>query len=136
MDNKQKQSLLSQLAQTQGEAAQKALEKEAEKIATKLQCETNYNAIEDQIEFLDAFAYRVPKKAFEIAQALLDRIPQMDVTYDKIDGFPEERLKAIYKPHSLIIAILKLLKRIRYHMPDEILRTFLEYSLHDNEFVS
>lgn len=136
MDNKQKQSLLSQLAQTQGEVPQKALEKEAEKIAAKLQCETNYNVIESQIEFLDAFAYRVSKKAFEIAQALLKRMPQMDVTYDKIDGFPEERLKAIYKPHSLIVRLLALLKNIRYHMPDEILRTFLEYSLNDNEIVS
>lgn len=135
MDNKQKQSLLSQLAQTQGEVAQKALEKEADKIATKLQHETNYNAIENQIEYLDAFAYRVPTKAFEIAQALLDRIPQMDVTYDKIDGLPEERLKTIYKPHSLIIRLLALLKNIYYLVPNDVLQTFLEYSLDSNESV-
>lgn len=136
MDKNQKHSLLSQLAQTQGDVAQKALEKEADKIAAALQEETNYNTIEQQIELLDAFAYRVYAKAFAITQSLLKRIPQITLTYDTLEGFPEERLRELHKPNSLIIRVLALLKNIRYHMPDEILRTFLEYTIHDDETVS
>jgi len=82
MDKNQKHSLLSQLAQTQGEVAQKALEKEADKIAEALQEETNYNTIEQQIELLGAFAYRVFAKAFAIAQSLLERISHITLTHD------------------------------------------------------
>lgn len=136
MDLKLKQTALKNLARTAGELAENALKKEAEKIATTLQIETQYDHINDQLELLDTIAYRVHEQAVGIIHHLLGRLSNLELTYPDVLGFPAERLQEYQNKNTLIIKILELLEHIRYHETSAILDIFFEYSMYEEESVA
>ena len=135
MDHSSKTKVLNQLARTGGEIADKALEKEAAKIAAKLEKETLYDLLEQQIELLDTFAFRVPQTAVRIAQEFIERLGAMELTHDDVIGLSKVDLAKYQNKKLLIVAILKLLDRIRYHRLEDILEIFLNHSKDENEGV-
>lgn len=136
MDLKQKQNILKQLARTEGDVAEKALNNEAEKIAKALQEETQYDLIADQVKLLNTIAYRVHDKAVEIIQCLLTRLETLELTYQEVLGFPVEKLREYQNNNKLSVTALETLEHIRYHHPSNILDIFFKYSMHTNEDVS
>ena len=136
MDMKQKKNILKQLARTEGEVTQAALNKEAEKIAAALPIETQYDQIMSQLELLDTIAYRVHEKAVEIIKSLLVRLEGLELTYEEVLGFPAERLREYQTNNELIVKSLETLEHIRYHQPTHILDIFFLYSAYTNESVA
>jgi hypothetical protein len=140
MDAKQKQSVLTQLAKTEGDAAQAALLKEANKISAALISETRYDAIEDQIALLGTFAWRVPEKAFDILGDLLAHLPTTELTHEPIGELwvSEDEKRRLNHRNSLIIKAMEVLERICFHNPEldkKILRIFLEATTYEEASV-
>lgn len=135
MDIKLKQTALANLAKTAGEASEKALSKEADKIAQILAAETQYDIITAQIELLDTIAYRVFERAVAACSVLLKRLETIEFTHQEIAGYPLERLQEFYTKEKIIIAVLELLQHIRYHAPEAIMDLFFAYSVHSDEAV-
>ncbi|MBN1974873.1 MAG: hypothetical protein JW787_14630 [Sedimentisphaerales bacterium] len=137
MDIKQKKSILTHLAQKAGSdpIAQKAIQKEFAKITASLQSEIQYEKIADQIELLDTIAYRVHEKAVGAIKVLLERLKGLVLTYEKIPGYPAERLNKYKNNFSLMVNAIKVLENIRYHQIFEILDILFEYSCHTEESV-
>jgi hypothetical protein len=136
MDIKLKQTALQNLAKTAGEVAETAIRKESAKIIAVLQCETKYDHIVDQLELLDTIAYRVYEETVSAIRALLERLENLELTYEEIPGYPVERLREYQNNYSLMIKALEVLEHIRYYKPSEILDIFFDYSCHTNESVA
>ena len=77
MDKELKKNALIQLIQTHGEQAKQALEKELGKIAKKLEAETLYDEIEDQLEFLKIISPRLVNEAIKVYQDFLEDLSQL-----------------------------------------------------------
>jgi hypothetical protein len=135
MDHSSKTKVLNQLARTGGEIADKALEKEAVKISAKLENETHYDLLEQQIELLDIFAFRVPQTAVGIARKFIERLGTLELTHDDEIGLSKSDFTKYKNKNILIVEVLKLLDRIRYHKLEDILEIFLNYSKNENEGV-
>ena len=135
MDHSSKTKVLTQLARTGGEIADKALEKEVAKIAAKLENETRYDLLEQQIELLDIFAFRVPKTAVGIVRQFIERLGALELTHHDELYWPKAELTKYQNKNHLIVGVLKLLDRIRYHRLEDILEIFMGYSKHEDEEV-
>lgn len=135
MDHSARKTLLEKLAQLGDEKSISALQKEADKIAAALASETRYDALENNIELLDSFAYRTYEKAFSIVEATLTRLEKIELTYEEVPGLREEEIKQFQNRATLIVRLLETLKHIRYHLPDKNLKLFLQYSNHEDEDV-
>ena len=132
MDHSSKTKVLKQLARTGGETAEKALENAAAKIAAELEKETRYDLLEQQIELLDIFAFRVPETAVEIVRQFIERLGALVLTHYTEPDWPKiDRTKDGDK-NRLIVGVLKLLDRIRYHRLEDILEIFMSYSKNED----
>ncbi len=120
---------LKQLARTDGEKAQSALLKEAQKIAKTLQTETQYQLLVDQLTVLNEIAFRVSDEAIFMLQAFLKRLDSIELSYRDNPLVSVERFKEHYSRGSLTVKVLEVVERIRYHEPEAALKTFFEYSL-------
>lgn len=129
-----KQKALQQLARTQGEAAQAAVEKELVKIDATLKSETEYQALKAQLDLLEVVAFRIPKDAMKVLKEFLGRLATLEISYSQT-GIPLERYKRIYNKDALIKEALIIVERVRYHMPEETLVIFFEYYLTGNEAI-
>ncbi len=132
MDHSSKIKILTQLARTGGEVADNALGKEAAKIAAALASETRYDLLEQQIELLDIFAFRVPETAVAIVRDFIDRLGDLELTYDSVMGVSESDRTTYQNNNHLSVGVLKLLDRIRYHRLEDILEIFLLQSKNEN----
>jgi hypothetical protein len=135
MDHASKTKILNQLTRTGGEIAEKALEKEAARIATALENETDYDLLEQQIELLDIFAFRVPQTAVGLVWKFIARLSALELTHDDQIALSKVDLTKYRNKNILIIGVLKLLDRIRYHRLEDILEIFLSHSRNENEGV-
>ncbi|HAT9314945.1 TPA: hypothetical protein JBB95_03445 [Legionella pneumophila subsp. pneumophila] len=132
IDIKLRKKALEQLAHTSGQQASIAIEKEALKIEQILVSETKYDILSNYIELLDLIAFRVHKKAIGIFKILLERLKDIELSYEEIASYSLEHLKKIYTRNKLIIKVLDALNHIRYHEPEKILDIFFEYSVYEN----
>lgn len=136
MDKKLKLKALKNLAKSAGDVAKTAILKETSKIIEALQKETQYDRIENQLEYLDAIAYRVHEETVVAIRNLLERLKGIELTYQESLGYPVERLKKYQNSYVLMVRALEVLEHIRYHQPDKILDIFFEYSCHEDESVA
>lgn len=127
MDQTSKEKILTQLARTRGEVADKALEKQAGEIATKLEEETRFDLLQEQLKFLDAIGFRLAEKTVQIIQRFLERLDVMELSFDNELGLSPDRIAAYQNKDRLIIEAFNLLDRIRYHRVSEILEVFVRY---------
>lgn len=132
MNSSPKIKILKQLARTTGEIAETALQKEAAKIATELENETRFDLLEQQIEMLDTFAFRVPETAVQIVRQFLDHLDALELTHQDELDWPKAELTKFENKNHLIVEVLKLLDRIRYHRLEDILEIFLSHSRHED----
>ncbi len=128
MDHSSKIKILTQLARTSGEMTENAVKKEAAKVAAKFEHESHYDVLEQQIELLDTFAYRLPETVVGIVRSFLKRLDELELTH-------EPELARYQNKNHLIIEILKLLSRIRYHRLEDILEIFMNYTKHEDSAV-
>lgn len=135
MDESLKQKALQQLARTQGDVANTALNKEAKKISEILKNETLYDEVFSQLELLDIIAFRTHKQSVEIISDFLTRLETLSLTYQELPGYPAERRKEYQNNNTLIAKALLVLEHIRYHEPKDIIELFFKYSAHQNESV-
>jgi len=135
MNKKLKLRALKQLAKTEGDNIQAALNKEVEKIAVLLRQQTQYDLIEEQLEFLDAISYRVPTETVEIIKEFLEYIGKIELTYQSMAEVFEASFKKFYNKDSLVLKALAVLARVYCYQIDQILDIFLEYSLDTNDTV-
>lgn len=126
MDILSKTKVLKQLARTSGKIAQAACEKEAEKIASVLQKETRTDVLEQQLELLNIFAFRVPEKAIELVRSHLERLQMLDLSYETEATEDERKLGKDGERSRIIVGALNLLDRIRYYQPHEVLEIIVE----------
>ncbi|MCI0563123.1 MAG: hypothetical protein MN733_31985 [Nitrososphaera sp.] len=132
MDHSSTTKILKQLARTAGEPADKALKKEASKIAANLENETRFDLLKQQIELLDIIAFRVPRTAVEIVQRFIGRLGELELTHDdQVVLFRNELTKYDNKT-KLVVEVLKLLDRIRYHRLEDILEIFMSQSRNED----
>lgn len=136
MDVKLKLKALKNLAKSAGDVAKTAILKETSKIIEALQKETQYDRIANQLEYLDTIAYRVHEETVVAIRKLLERLKDLELSYQEIQGNPVERLKKYQNSYTLMVSALKVLEHIRYHQPDKILDIFFEYSCHEKESVA
>ena len=136
MDTKLRQAALQNLARTAGEIAETAIKKECTKITAALQSETQYDHIADQLELLDAIAYRVYKEVVSAIRMLLERLKCLELTYQEIPGLAAERLCEYQNNYMLVVKALEVLEHIRYYQPSEVLDIFFDYSCHEEESVA
>ena len=136
MDIELKQKALKKLAQTAGDVAENAIEKELAKIIDVLQNETDYKHISDQLELLDTIAYRVHEDALVAIKELLERLKSLELTNHEILGCSTEQIRLFQNNYTLILKAIEVLENIRYHQPPEILDIFFEYSDHKEERIS
>ncbi len=113
MDHSSKTKILNQLARTGGATAEKALEKEATRISAELENETRYDLLEQQVELLDIFAFRVPETAVGMVRQFIERLGALQLTHHNELDWPEFRPAKYQNKNHLIVGILKLLDRIR-----------------------
>ena len=132
MDHSSKTKVLKQLARTGGEIAEGAFEKEAAKIASELENETRYDLLEQQIELLDIFAFRVPETAVEIVRQFIERLGALELTHHDGIDWPKADLTKYQNKNHLIVGVLKLLDRIRYHRLEDILEIFMSHSKNED----
>ena len=133
MNKELKKNALTQLIHTPGEQAKQALEKELSKIAKKLEAETLYDKIEDQLEFLKIISPRLVKEAIKVYQDFLRRLKNIKLTYPDIIGISSEAQKKYRNSERLTTKIIESLGRIRYFVIEEVFEIFLEYSVSQNE---
>lgn len=131
-----KKKALRQLACTEGEISQNALNKEMTRIITTFQTETQYDQLESSLDLLDAFSYRVPTSAVQAIDSLLIRLGSISLTYPDASDFPTEKLMQYQTAGKLIAKALAVLERIRYHVPERALDLFFKYSINADEAVS
>lgn len=136
MDANLKRKALQNLAGTAGEIAETAVRKELAKIVAILQSETRYSLLAEQLELLDVIAYRVHDDALAAVRGFLERVVDLDLTHEEIEGYPAEQLRRFQTSEKLVINALTAMRHIRYHNPSEILDVFFEYSTHDDESVA
>lgn len=138
IDIKQRKSILAHLAQKAETepAALQVIQKEYVKITTALENEVRYDNITDQLELLDTIAYRVYIDAVNTIRIFLERLKDLELTYQEIPGYPAERIREYQNNHTLMVQALEVLERIRYHQPSVILDIFLDYSCHEEEIVA
>ncbi len=132
MDHSSKTKVLKQLTRTGGEIAEKAFEKEAAKIAAELKNETRYDLLEQQIELLDIFAFRVPETAVGIVRQFIERLGALELTHHDELNWPKAELTKYQNKNHLVVGILKLLDRIRYHRLEDILEIFMSHSKNED----
>lgn len=132
MDHSSKIKLLKQLARTGGKIADNTLEKEAAKISAALENETRFDLLEQQIDLLDNFAFRVPETAVGIVRQFLERLKSLELTRHNNIGSPTGNIAKFQNNNRLTIEILKLLNRIRYHKFEDVLGIFVLYSNHED----
>ena len=128
MDETIRQNALRKLAQTEGEAAQSALEKEVRRISDTLETDSSYDKLKSQLEALEVFAYRVPRQASESITHFLDQLPRLKLTHSEEHDFFGDRIAKYQSKESLCIMSLSVLRRIRYHEPKTAVMTFLSYA--------
>ncbi|HAU0992125.1 TPA: hypothetical protein ACGAPA_000730 [Legionella pneumophila] len=135
IDIKLRKKALEQLARTSGQLASIAIEKEVLKIEQVLISETEYDMLSNYIDLLDVIAFRVYEKAISIFVILLERLKDIQLSYQQIPNYPLEQLKKLYTRNKLVIQVLDALNHIRYHEPEKILDIIFEYSIHEDEDV-
>ena len=128
MDLAYKQKALKQLARMGGEITQAALDKEAEKIASALATETQYDHLEAHLQLLETISYRVVEKTVETIKNLLTRLENLELTYPETLWFPKEQLSKYQTSEKLIIKSLETLEHVRYLKLNDILEIFFRYS--------
>lgn len=84
MDHSSRSRILKQLALTLKDGVEEALEKEAVKISSQLETETDYDVLQQQIELLDIFAFRVSESAVGIVRQFLDRLDAMELRFSNL----------------------------------------------------
>lgn len=136
MDASLKQKALQNLAGTAGETAEAAVRKELAKIVAILQSESQYSELTEQLELLDIIAYRAHNDALVAVRDFLERVADLELTHEEIEGYPAEQLREFQTKDKLVIKALTVLRHIRYHNPSEILEVFFEYSDHKEESVA
>ena len=136
MDIHLKKKVLKQLALKNDDAVIETLNIEADKINESLSIVNDYAIIEEQLELLDSFAFRLHDKSISILIDFLDRINNISFTFKNNLGIPIVELRKYQNSDTLIIRVLELLEHIRYFDVDRILSLFLAYSVHENNKVS
>lgn len=128
-----KKRALTQLSKLKDPKVEKKLADEAEKVAKILHVETCYDILEEQIELLDVFAFRVHSVAFEILGRLLSRLRKIKLTYQQVEGYPKDYYSKYQNAETLTLKIFQALQKIRYLEFDKIFDLFLEYAQSKNE---
>ncbi|NVJ69050.1 MAG: hypothetical protein HWE08_01775 [Alphaproteobacteria bacterium] len=80
MNTEEKYAVLSKLAHTRGEAAEKLLKSEHDRIRGIFQSETKYFELEEALELLKAFVFQFPEEAAESLTTFIDRMSDIEVT--------------------------------------------------------
>lgn len=128
-----RKNFLNNLAELNADTAVTVLSKEIEDIAAILRTESDYNKLKSQIELLESFAYRLPQETISIVIDFLERLKDINLTYDEslrpYIGF----YSRFYTRETLIVMVLELIKYLRYLELDKVLAIFLSYSLNENE---
>ena len=132
IDIKTRKNILSQLAKDDGDVILNSLEKEARKIEKILNEVTDFKTIEDYIDLLDAFAYRIPEKAFSILDSLLHRLETLQVTHEPFSMISEDMVSRLYSKSKLVNACLNCYRHICYFDIKKILMVFLKYSSNED----
>ena len=126
-----RQKGLTRLAQTGGENALGHLREEGAKIGEMLSLETRYDLLEEQLELLNTFAFRIHDVAVEIIASFIQRLRRIAITYDEQDTWPESEQKKYQNAESLIIEAISVLTQLRYLEPDRVFEELLELTLND-----
>lgn len=130
LDGSGRLKVLKQLARTEGEKSQTALEREARKLVSVLEHETDFDHLSEQLTFLDTFAFRVPDIALSICQNFLSRLETLELTHAQDSYWVEE-----YETNArLMTETLEVISRIRYFRVSKVLEILLSQtaSSHDD----
>ena len=114
MDHLSKTKVLKQLTKTDGESAQAALEKEAEKISLALMEETQFDLLEEQVELLDIIAVRTIDTTLKSATEFLTRAKSLKLTHRDSNSFGAEYIAEYQSTDKLAVKMLEVLSQIRY----------------------
>ena len=110
-----------------------AINSEFASINEALLKENDFNLLENNLGKLKDIAYRFPNETIELLSRLIDRLENIELTYEESDEQIYDGFWG-YRDHiHLIIKSLECLERIRYFDVDSILNIFLKYSVHKNE---
>ena len=126
MDTEQRKSILSHLAHKAetDQSALQAIQKEADKIIEVLKSETRYDNITDQLNLLYTISYRVYEESVITIRNLLERLEEIELTYQELLGYSAKQLREFQNKYTLMVRALEVLEHIRYHQPSEILDLF------------
>ena len=105
MDASLKQKALQNLASTAGGTAEAAVRKEMAKIVAILQSESQYSELTEQLELLDIIAYRVHNDALVAVRDFLERVADLELTHEEIEGYPAEQLREFQTKDTIVAFI-------------------------------
>lgn len=128
-----KMKALARLAHTEGDKYLSALNKEADKIEKTLTDVNDFFILENNIELLNVFTFRIHKRAISIISNFLNRLKNVELEYVSEEYLDESFFYKYKNKSELIINALGLLERIRYSDVENILELFLTYSLNEDE---
>lgn len=126
---------LKQLARIEGKDAEEVVKKEVKRIESVLQTETRYHLLGEALELLKEIAFRVSGDTITVLENFLNRLIQLEITYEESSAALDDRYREYYDNNALVRETLEVVERIRYHEPKRALRIFLDYSLSDIESV-
>ena len=124
---------LSRLAEA--ENAEAALRRELASIAKSLKADTLYETLENQIQMLNAFGYRVHGPAIEVLVSFIQRLDEIEITYSDQEGYPEDYFIEFQNAGTLIIAAIDAMIRLRYLETETVLDVLMGLSLHEDESI-
>lgn len=133
MDHSSRIKVLKQLSRTRGKPSDKALEKEAISIGKQLDTETQFDLLDQQLELLDAIAFRVAEQSVYMLRQFLRRLETLNLTHSEEAVSAGDRLIEYESASRLSVTALNILDRIRYYRPVEILEIFVEYFASDSD---
>jgi hypothetical protein len=132
IDKTAKEAILKKLAKTDGDAANTALNKEADKIYNILSTSSDYETLSRNITYLELFAFRVPDRTVTIIKMFLERLPTLGLPYNDMEGVYSFR-SAFTTEEKLISLSLKVIDHVVYYQPERVLSIAYSLITHENE---
>lgn len=109
-----KRKALESLADVETSAAQSALEEEMDRLETALLSTEKYEDIEESLQLLSAFAFRVYSRAVRALDSLIVRLQCTEVSFRETSAWDPSDRKTFQNEETLIVAAVDVLLSMRY----------------------
>ena len=127
-----KQKAMRRIAGTAGAASLRILEAESVKAGSILASESRYDILDENLDLLDCFAYRVHKIAVDITASLIERLRTLKITYVDDDILPEGEISEYQNAQTLTVRAIDVLIRLRYLETNRVLGLLVELSIDED----